>query len=194
METIEHLQQTVNQKTGIKGLVTVTNYVLKCDRAREIDRFLANAHDIAPQVYKKLVAELRSLCEVRQVQYQNLVVLSGRSIIARRLVGDTTYGLEISYGALGSDDTAPDASDTTLNTEVARKTYATRSRSNAQVTIDFYYSKGDTNGTYEEFGCFIGGSATVDTGQLFNRVLTGGWTKSSSEAMTVSVQFDINPA
>jgi hypothetical protein len=54
-----------------------------------------------------------------------------------------------------------------------------------------FYSKADTNGTYQEFGTFIDGSASANSGQLFTRMLTGGWTKTSSESMTVSAQYTI---
>jgi hypothetical protein len=39
---------------------------------------------------------------------------------------------------------------------------------------------------------FIDGDAAADSGQLFNHALTGGWTKTDTEAMTVSVQININ--
>lgn len=192
MQSATPNSKKVEERGGIKGLVTLTNFVIQGARAMEIDNFLRNATEIAPELYAKLIAELHELCEVRQVQYQNLVVTSGRSIFARLLLADTTYTGAINYGALGTGATAAAAGDTTLGTEVFRKIYATRTRSGAQATVDFYYSKGDTNGTYTEFGCFIDGTASTDSGQLFNRVLTGGWTKSSIEAMTVTVQIDVN--
>ena len=194
MEGVNTLKKNASEKSGIQGIVTFTKYKIVGKRAEEIDKELKTATNISQARYNELVRELNELCEVTAVRKENLCVLSGRSIFARLLVGDTTYTGEINYGALGSNSTAVDASDTTLNTEVARKLYATRVRSGAQVTLDFYYSKSDTNGTYEEFGCFIDGSASADSGQLFNRLLTGGWTKSASEAMTVSVQININAA
>jgi hypothetical protein len=115
-------------------------------------------------------------------------------VFARILAGDTTYTGAINYGALGSGSTAVSSANTQLATEVKRKLYGTRTQTGAQANLDFYYSKSDTNGTYNEFGTFIDGTATVNTGQLYNRVLTGGWTKSASESMTVSLQVDINDA
>lgn len=178
---------------GIMGMVTFRNFVIDSERAKEIDNELQK-RNISKERYFELVTELEKICKVKKVTKKNLVVLSGRSIFARLLVGDTTYSGEVTHGALGDDNTAVNASDTTLVNEVARKPYAVRSRTNAQVSLDFYYSKSDTDGTYEEFGLFIDGTATADSGQLFNRVLTGGWNKSSSEAMTVSIQIDINAA
>lgn len=174
------------------GVVTLTTFPLTCERAHEIDSELKDAHGIAPERYEELVAELNALCPARKVVKHNIVVLAGRAVFARLLAGDTTYSGAVNYGALGTDNTAPNSADTALGTEVARKLFARRSRTNAQVNFDFYYSKSDTDGTYEEFGMFIDGTATADSGVLFNRVLTGGWTKTDQEAMTVQVQININ--
>ncbi len=118
---------------------------------------------------------------------------SETALIARRLIGDTTYSGTINYGALGTDSTAVAAADTTLGTEVSRKLFARRTRTNAQASFDFFYSQADTNGTYEEFGCFVDGTSSADSGQLFNHALTGGWTKTATKTMTVSLTISINP-
>lgn len=124
--------------------------------------------------------------------HKNLTTTAGRSVLARILAGDTTYTGAINYGALGSGSTSPAVGNTQLATETFRKLYANRQQSGATTTIDFYYSKGDTNGTYNEFGCFIDGTGSANSGQLFNRVLTGGWVKTSAQSATVSIQFDLN--
>ena len=178
----------------IKGLVTLKSFLIECEEALALDTILRTSQNITPESYNTMIRRLEALCFVRQAQYQNLVVLTGRAVFARLLAGDTTYSGAINYGALGTGTTAVAAANTQLATEVARKVYASRTQSSAQTTIDFYYSKADTNGTYQEFGTFIDGTATANSGQMFNRVLTGGWTKSSAEAMTVSIQFDFNDA
>lgn len=186
------MEALIKEKKFLKGVFTFRNYAIECQEAQEIDALLRDASHIEPNEYKKLLARLEEICTVRTFSVQNQVVLSGRSVFARLLVGDTTYSGEINYGALGTGSAAVSDSDTVLDTEVKRKGTATQIRTNDSVTVDFYYSKSDTNGTYEEFGTFIDGTSTVDTGQLYNRVLTGGWTKSALEAMTVSLQIDIN--
>lgn len=178
----------------MRGKVTLKSLLIECKEALEIDTLLKTARDIDPKEYYNLIQRLERLCFVRQTAFQNLVVLTGRSVFARILSGDTTYTGAINYGALGTGTAAVASGNTQLATEVARKLYATRTRTNAQVNMDFYYSKADTNGTYQEFGTFIDGTSTLNSGQLFNRVLTGGWTKSSAEAMTVTIQLDINDA
>ena len=122
----------------------------------------------------------------------NIVVTSGRSTIAQRLANTTTYTGIINYGALGSSSTTPTNADTHLGTEVFRKIVSSASFTANVAFIDFFYSKADTNGTYNEFGTFIDGTASSGTGQMFTHALTGGWTKSSSESMTVSVTYTIS--
>jgi hypothetical protein len=179
---------------GVEGILTFTNYELdpKCARAVQLDAILRNAVNIPKLIFDEMIAELRSLCRVRVFHTKNRVLLAARSMQAGRLVGVTTYSGEVNYGCLGTGSTAVDDADVDLDTEVKRKLYASRTQTDDSVSLDFYYSKSDTNGTYEEFGLVIDGTATVDTGLLFNRALTGGWVKTSLEAMTVSIQINVN--
>lgn len=178
----------------IRGIVTFTHFLIKGKRAKEIDAILQSAQDMEPSLYDSLIKELSSICETRQVVRENLVVASGRAVFSRLLVGDTTYSGAINYGALGTSSTAVSSAQTTLVAEVARKLFARRTRSTHQATFDFYYSKNDTDGTYQEFGTFIDGTDTANSGVMFNRVLTGGggWVKTDQEAMTVSITFSVN--
>lgn len=184
------------EKDGVDeaGIVTLTSYVLETARAFEIDRILEKANMMAKETYDALVAELDAICPKRRVVNHNLCVQAGRNMLAGILNGETTYTGIINYGCLGTSSTAVADGDTQLGAEVKRKAVATRTRVNDQVNFDFYYSKSDTNGTYQEFGMVVDGTSSANTGVLFNHMLTGGWTKSSSEALTVSVQININHA
>lgn len=185
-----------NKKDNVKtaGIVTFTKYILNTTRAFEIDRILESASNISREAYKALIDELTSICKTEQLVVHNLCVQTGRNVTVGIWAGETTYTGIINYGCLGTGSTAVIDSDTQLAAEVKRKAVATRTRTNDQLNLDFYYSKSDTSGTYNEFGMVIDGTATANTGQLFNRLLTGGWTKSASEALTVSVQINHNHA
>jgi aminoglycoside phosphotransferase len=141
--------------------------------------------------YRKLFDELQKY-KTGELVVRNIVVTVGRSVLAQRLANTTTYTGTINYGALGSSSTAVTNADTQLGTEVFRKIVASASYTNNVAFIDFFYAKADTNGTYQEFGTFIDGSGSANSGQMFTHTLTGGWTKSSSESMTVSCQYSIN--
>lgn len=176
------------------GIVTFTSYKLETPRAIEIDKILKNAKNMDPKEYQALVKELDTICTKKRLVKRNLCVLVGRSMMAGRLAGETTYTGIINYGCLGTSATAVSDSDTQLGAEVKRKAVGTRTRINDQVNFEFYFSKSDTSGTYQEFGMVVDGTLTANTGVQFNRLLTGGWTKSAAEALTVAVQININHA
>lgn len=192
----ENIHKEIKDGQGREGTITLTSYDLDSAtdkaRAHEIDSALAGAFLWDKKRYQDLVNELDALCPKRLMVKHNLCVQAGRNVTAGILNGETTYTGIINYGLLGTASTALSDANTQLGTEVKRKPVATRTRVNDQVNFDFYYSKSDTNGTYQEFGMVIDGTASANTGQLFNRLLTGGWTKSSAEALTVSVQVNIN--
>lgn len=142
------------------------------------------------KMYLDLVKKLEKFM-TREKVVKNLITTVGRSVLAQRLANTTTYTGIINYGALGSSSTAVANADTQLGTEVFRKVVASSSYTTNVAFIDFFYAKADTNGTYQEFGTFIDGTGTVNSGQMFTHALTGGWTKSSSESMTVSAQYTI---
>lgn len=192
-EMKEH--QLIKEKSnGWKGKITFTNFFIDSDEAKAIDSFLKTAQNISEDLFLEKIKRLKAICFFNETVKYNNIVMSGRSVFARRLANDTTYTGIINYGALGSSSTAVSDSQTQLVAEVKRKPVAARSRTNDSVTVRFYYSKSDTSGTYEEFGTFIDGTVIANSGQMFNRALTGGWTKSSSESLTVTVQLDLNPA
>jgi hypothetical protein len=123
----------------------------------------------------------------------NIVVTQGRNVLARLLVGDVTYSGQINYGALGTSSTAVSNSDTQLGTEVFRKLYASHTTDGNNVAyVDFFYAATDTNGTYQEFGNVIDGTASANTGRLFSHILTGGWVKTNVQSLFVSCQYTIS--
>lgn len=138
------------------------------------------------------ISELERIAKVREYTRRNKIATAGRAAVVGRLVNITTYTGIINYGTLGTSSTAFSNAQTQLVAEVFRKVAASSSQTTKTGFIDFFYSKADTNGTYQEFGTVIDGTASANTGQLFTRMLTGGWTKSSSESMTVACQYDLN--
>ncbi len=184
----------LKERVRLKGIITFTNFVLSSDRARAIDEYLRVTPNMAKREFDEWIAELRRTCTTRELVVHNLVVLAARAEMAKRLIGTQAYTGTINYGAIGTGSTAVADSDTVLDTEDARVMIATKTQTNDEVSLDFYFNKASANGTFEEFGLFIDGTGTADTGLMFNRALTGGWVKSSLEAMTVSIQISLNAA
>jgi hypothetical protein len=138
--------------------------------------------------------EAKELIKGRKADFNkhNIIVTVGRAILAGLLAGDATYTGEINYGALGTAvSPVPANSDTELGNEVFRKIVASQSFENNVCYADFFYTAGDTDGTFTEFGNFIDGTASADSGQLFSHIATGGWSKTSSESLFVSCKYEI---
>lgn len=101
----------------------------------------------------------------------------GRNLIARQLIGDTTYPLEIDSAALGSSATAADDTQTGLITPVVSGiAISAASAVGGIVTVDVFVADANlANGTYREFGLFC-------NGRLFARVVVSpDYTKVSGE-------------
>ena len=120
---------------------------------------------------------------------RNVVCNVGFEAIGELLIG--TYGStgQATHAALGSGLTAVAASDTTLTTETYRNTVFSGAASGNITYLTAVYTEAETSGTYEEFGFFIDGTGTVDTGVMWNHVLTGGWVKTGADALVVDGKF-----
>jgi len=176
--------QTLEPLT-IEGIYTLRAITLDDQLEHEINRAIEKQD-------RERFERLIKAATIREKVIKNIVTIGARSMIAGRIAGDdTTYSGTINYLALGDDNTAVSENDTALGNEVYRKTKNIYSHTNNVVNLDWYFTKANTNGTYEEIGTFVDGTASADSGLLFSRILTGGWPKTSNEGMAVSVQYTI---
>jgi hypothetical protein len=121
----------------------------------------------------------------------NIIPTSGRTILARLLTGDTYYSGEINYGALGDATDAFTNASVKLGNELYRKIASSQSYNENIAYIDFFIASGDVaDQTFEEWGTFIDGTITPDSGQAFSLYLTSGWVKSGS--MYISSKYTIS--
>lgn len=126
--------------------------------------------------------------------YKNLMPTVGRNVIATRLAGSGSDGdLTISFGAVGTNISAPVSGNTVLGTELDRSAVSLISASGNTVNVRVFFGAGDAIGTLKEYGLFGGNSASssVDTGTLFQHVAIN-ITKSSSETLTIESNININ--
>jgi hypothetical protein len=114
----------------------------------------------------------------------NLVPDVGRSVIAQRLAGTTTYTGTVNKVALGTSTSSPTNSDTQLGAEVYRNNIASYTYSNNIAYLTGFFTAVETSGTYAECGLFIDGTASANTGQIFSHALISV-TKSSSQTLTI---------
>lgn len=103
-------------------------------------------------------------------EYHNVVTSAFKNALAGLMNNEAPFTGIVNYGAIGTGTASPSSSDTVLDTELARTTVYERSRSSNVVSLQFYFDPTQGNGTLKEFGAFVDGTSTVDTGTLFDRV------------------------
>lgn len=135
--------------------------------------------------YQYLIGLLHRDFLIRQFVKENLTCTVGRSVVAQRLAGITTYTGTINYTALGTGTNVPAVGDTKLQTEVYRKALSSGTYSSNVAYIETFFSAIETNGTYQEYGNIIDGTGAADSGQIFNHFLQ---TIVKSNVETLNVQ------
>jgi len=105
------------------------------------------------------------------------------------LVGATRG--QVTYIAVGTGTDAPNATDTDLQTELARKQISVRSALGDTASFRIFFNTSEANGTLKEIGLF-GDDATVtaDSGVLFARAAIDK-EKTTSETLTIDWDLSI---
>lgn len=156
---------------------------------------------LASSVTKKFIDRIYAANEIREkVHNRNLIMKAanvGMDVIIQRLLGVNTYSLNLTYGEIGTGNTAPAITDVALTTPVARAALnvaVSQNIGNSQAQIQYFFPDNAlTNSTYKEFGCFIDGSASLGSGQLFNHSLfVTPYTKSAGTDITVQVNITLS--
>ena len=129
--------------------------------------------------------------------YSNLIMLganTGKTISLQRIASINTYSLNLTHADMGTGTNPPNASDSALQTAVARAAVATGSVAGATAVLQFFFADAVLpNGTYTEFGSFVDGSAGTGTGKIFNRALFGvPYAKGTGEDTTIELQITMN--
>lgn len=104
---------------------------------------------------------------------QNLIVSTGKALVGDMLIDESGYDTGLTYCAIGTDDTAPAAGDTTLGAEAARKAITSKSRAGNILTLSTFFAAGECTYAIEEAGIFGHSTASVtpDSGVLFSHWL-----------------------
>jgi hypothetical protein len=123
---------------------------------------------------------------------KNLITNAGKNYILKRLGADQFVpGMRFSHCALGTGTTAPTINDTQLQTEIYRNNMASASDNINVGYWSAFYTATETTGAYKEFGIFINGTSTANSGTLFSRVSIN-ITKSNVESLTIDYQLTLN--
>ena len=178
----------INQTIKIEGVVTgrlydqsklnfferlynqVISWFFKNDRER-----LLKYYKLGPLKWKK--------------ESKNVICNSGFLVwgeILTALYGSTGA---VTHCALGDDNTAATANDTTLGNEVYRNAIASGTAASNVCYLTAFYSEAEDADTYEEVGLFIDGTGAADSGEMWNHYITGGWTKTLTDALVIDFKF-----
>jgi len=123
----------------------------------------------------------------------NIIANVGFNVLARLLANDTTYSGYINYAGLGTGTTTAVATDTTLETETFRNAQFSASFDGTKALLTAFFDTGEVEGTFKEFGNFIDGTPSADSGILFSRVNIN-WTKNLIDTMTISQEYTLTNA
>ena len=147
---------------------------------------------------KVITTDSRTGKFLREIPFKdNLIMFGtncGRDLILKRLAGDNTYSLNILYADIGTSSTVPAISDTQITAAVTRSSNPVITQASNIVSFQFFFADANLpNGAYNEIGTFVDGSATINTGQIFNHALFATtYNKASNEDSTIQIDYTIN--
>lgn len=170
----------ISEKQKVKGEYTAVSLSPAVQKG---SRVLEDIRQAVRTSNRALLQALKSAGVILDIRYEtNIIPTVGRNVMARLLAGDTTYSGEINYGALGSDGSGSfNNASTQLGTEVYRSVADSQAFDDNIAYIDWFIAAGDVaDQTFEEFGAFIDGSASANSGRAWSLLKTGGWVKSGS--------------
>lgn len=126
----------------------------------------------------------------------NLIPNVGLTAIINRLgnIGAKTNEGMITYGAVGNGNTTPNASDTEMENEIARKLLSTTTVVNQTLTIEVFFTTDEANGSITKFALFgEDATAALDSGTMFEYAdFATPFTKVSTETLTIEIEIDIS--
>lgn len=141
----------------------------------------------------------RLACEVTNLVMQGS--LTGTDLVVQFMGGGMAAGQPnaacqsgINWGAIGTSSAAASPADTQLGAEVARSPVLFFQDSAFTVaTFQFFFPDGSIpNQTYYEFGSFMGATATLNSGQIFNHaLLSPAYVKTAGTDVTLELAVSI---
>jgi len=186
------MEKNSKEKSGVKGEYTFFSI---SDWVKENSKEISLLREYIKTGNKNIIENLKKSGAILNVQTKtNLIPTTGFNVLTRLLSGDTTYSGEVDYGAIGTG-VSPSftVASTQLVSEQFRKQASSQSYDDNIAYIDWFIASGDVaDDTYTEFGAFIDGSASADSGQAWSLLATGNWIKSGS--IFISAKYTLTNA
>lgn len=183
-----------------KGVHRVTLIDSRSGKAQELDSKIATLLRRKPWAQEEIhraIKEIQFRFAEKEFAVENIITLAGRNAVALRLAGVNTYTGNITRGAVGTGRLGAAASQTQLSAEIFRTTVAsvdTTNAANGIVIVSFFYSATDfVNSNVNEFGNFIDGIATANSGQMFSRIVfPSAINKTGTKSLTVDCEYTLS--
>tara|TARA_Y100000310_G_scaffold304046_1_gene342869 strand:+ start:7854 stop:8438 length:585 start_codon:yes stop_codon:yes gene_type:complete len=148
---------------------------------------------ISPMAGKAFQEKCKHL-QFDELAAKNIIVTTGLAFLAQILCNTATETNKyVNYFAVGTDNTAAAAGDTTLGTENTRKAVSSALDSSNVANISTFFGASEANATWEEWGHFIDASATTDSGTMLSHHIQQQ-VKASPNTITVDSTYTFSDA
>lgn len=121
---------------------------------------------------------------------ENLITQSGLNYLASILVNEKTNDVPM-HLALGTGTASAKLEDVKLGNEGIRKVVSSKQRQGNMARIRAFFQAHEANGDWTEFGIFLSGTSTKDSGVLLNRLVTP-ISKASNQVLSVECRITIS--
>ena len=131
--------------------------------------------------------------ELSREEVHNLIVTSGKVLLTRMLMDESGWDTGITYCEVGTDNTAVVIGDTDLNTGSKRNAITTTIRTANEVQFRTFFAAADITAFLKEVGLFghSTASASLGTGELFNRAIISFDNSAGTKDMTIVIQLTV---
>ena len=124
---------------------------------------------------------------------KNLTTTAGREWLAQVMCNtQSTTNNYLNYFAIGDDATAATAGDTALGNEIFRKEVSSSADDSNTANISTFIAANEANDDWEEWGHFVDGTASTDSGTLFSHYIDSTISKSSPDTVTVDSVYTLS--
>ncbi len=143
---------------------------------------------ISPQKRFEAFRAIPGLIEGQQI-FENLTPTVGFQQLCKAMSGNisTVAEIGVNYHAMGTGTNSPASGDIQLQTESTRKLLASKTYANNKAFYTAFYAATEAVGTFTEIGLFINGSATANSGVLWDRSLLS-IIKSNTQTLTIDYE------
>jgi len=168
---MNEIKRKKQDSINMKGIYYITKAEIQTPEqwnlSKQIDKLRSEGKE-----FIDLVRKLNSICKTKKMVFQNIIPTVARTMIANNLTNSSpTNSILVNYIALGTNNTAPDNANTTLETEHYRNAVASKTNSANIGYVSGFFNATECVNTYYEAGIFCDATATTDSGILLSRVL-----------------------